>query len=410
MPSEIATEIPEQCSITFVQMLSRHGARDPTAGKTVKYQELITRIHATATSYNGSFAFIKDYNYTLGADQLTTFGQQELINSGTKFYNKYRNLTRITTPFVRASGQERVIESATNWTQGFHNARIEDPSSTVNESFPFNLVLISEDTGMNNTLDHGLCTSFEEGVFSEIGDNAQAEWQAVFAPAITARLNENLPGVNITDDDAIILMDLCPFNTVADDAGLIHPFCGLFSIAEWQSYDYLQSLGKYYSYSLGNPLGSTQGVGFTNELIARLTNSAVVDHTSTNSTLDSSNATFPLGAVLYADFSHDNDMVTIFSAIGLFNSTMPLLNSTLQSVNETKGFEASRIVPFSARAYFEKMMCLDAAEEMVRIVINDRVMPLDTCGGDVLGRCTLSAFVDSLSFAKTGGLWNSCFT
>ncbi|KAG4439493.1 hypothetical protein IFR05_005029 [Cadophora sp. M221] len=408
--SEIATEVPNQCQITVAQILSRHGARDPTAGKTVRYQELVDRIHANATAYSESFAFIKDYKYTLGADQLTTFGQQQLVNSGTKFYERYKDIAQSITPFVRASGQERVIESAQNWTQGFHNARLQDASSTANESLPFNLVLISEEAGQNNTLNHGLCTNFEEGSISEIGDNAESLWQAVFAPAITARLNENLPGVNLTDDDTVMMMDLCPFNTVANDGGTLHPFCSLFTAAEWHQYDYLQTLGKYYSYSMGNPLAPTQGVGFTNELIARMTNSAVIDHTSTNSTLDSSPSTFPLEAILYADFSHDNDMMTIFSALGLFNSTAPLLNTTLLNANETNGYTASRIVPFSSRAYFEKMMCVGEAEEMVRVVINDRVMPLDTCGGDALGRCTLSAFVDSLSFARAGGFWNSCFT
>ncbi|KAG4418790.1 hypothetical protein IFR04_008072 [Cadophora malorum] len=408
--SDIATEVPDQCQITFAQILSRHGARDPTAGKTVKYQALIDRIHANATSYGERFAFIKEYNYNLGADQLTTFGQQELINSGTKFYQKYKSLAQGITPFVRASGQDRVVESAQNWTQGFHNARLQDTSSTVNESLPFNIVQISEDQGQNNTLNHDLCTNFEEGPINEIGDDAEAKWQAVFAPPITARLNENLPGVNFTDDDTVSLMDMCPFNTVANNNGTLHPFCGLFTATEWQQYDYLATVGKFYSYSIGNPLGPTQGVGFTNELIARMTKSAVVDRTTTNATLDGNNATFPLDAVLYADFSHDNDMMTIFSAMGLFNSTAPLSNTTLQTVQETNGFAVNRIVPFSSRAYFEKMTCTGAAEEMVRVVINDRVMPLDTCGGDALGRCTLSAWVNSLSFARAGGLWDSCFT
>jgi hypothetical protein len=67
----------------------------------------------------------------------------------------------------------------------------------------------------------------------------------------------------------------------------------------------MQTLNKYYGYSHGNPLGPTQGVGFTNELIARLTSQPVNDHTTTNTTLDTSNTTFPLNRKLYADFSHD---------------------------------------------------------------------------------------------------------
>ena len=209
----------------------------------------------------------------------------------------------------------------------------------------------------------------------------------------------------------IYMMDLCPFNTVADDLGQVSQFCGLFTQDEWQSYDYYQSLGKYYGYSWGNPLGATQGVGFTNELIARLTHTPVDDHTSTNHTLDSSPLTFPLNknVSMYADFSHDNDMTSIFSALGLYNNTRPLLNTTRESIKQTDGYSASWTVPFAARTYFEKMSCIGAKEEMVRVIVNDRVLPLDSCGGDELGRCRLSAFVNSLRFAREGGNWDQCF-
>lgn len=226
-------------------------------------------------------------------------------------------------------------------------------------------------------------------------------------------------------------MDLCPFDTVASSIGRMSPFCNLFLDAEWPQYNYYQSLGKYYgyveqmwkasissadntffgSYSNGNPLGPTQGVGFANELIARMTDKPVEDHTSVNHTLDASNATFPIGGStdLYADFSHDNDMTAIYSALGLYNTTAPLDRSMMQTTNKTNGYSAVWTVPFAARAYFEKMTCLGATEEYVRVLVNDRVLPLETCGGDTLGRCTLSKFVDSLSFAQAGGDWDKCF-
>jgi hypothetical protein len=408
--SDISVEVPAQCNITFAQILSRHGARDPTSGKTTKYSALVDRIHAHTTVYDNDYAFIKDYEYTLGADELSEFGQQQLVNSGIKYYERYSSLAKSTTPFIRASGSDRVIESARNWTQGFHQARMQHIASNKTDDYPYNIVIISEDSGSNNTLDHGLCTSFEDGFDSTIADNAQAIWMSIFTPNITARLNRNLPGVNFTNTDTIYMMDLCPFNTVANKLGVVSPFCFLFTGSEWKSYDYYQTLGKYYGYSWGNPLGSTQGVGFTNELISRITASPVEDRTSTNSTLDSSPITFPLGGntVLYADFSHDNDMTSIFSALGLYNQTAPLSNTTVQSVQKTHGYSSSWSVPFAGRAYFEKMKCTDD-EELVRVIVNDRVLPLTTCGGDKFGRCTLSRFVESLSFARGGGHWDQCF-
>jgi len=45
---------------------------------------------------------------------------------------------------------------------------------------------------------------------------------------------------------------------------------------------------------------------------------------------------------------------------------------------------------------------------LVRVIVNDRVVPLQRCGADKLGRCTVSAFVESLAFAQEGGDWDQC--
>lgn len=409
-----SNDLPDGCTLTFAQVLSRHGARDPTASKTAIYNATIQRIQAAVADYGAGYEFLRDYEYTLGADQLTPFGQQELVNSGLKFYTRYEALAASNVPFVRSSGQDRVVESAQNWTQGYHAARVAHGGQGVNDSFPYEIVTISEDAGSNNTLDHGLCTAFEDGVDSEIGDDAQSIWMDVFTRNITARLNANLPGANLSATETVYMMDLCPFNTIADAEGKISEFCGLFTQDEWEDYDYLQSVGKYYGIGGGNPLGPTQGVGFTNELIARLTGRPVADATSTNRTLDGDAATFPLNRTLYADFSHDNDMTGIFFAMGLYNGTEPLSNTTREgAADQLYGYSSSWTVPFAARMYVEKMACGgdDASgEELVRVLVNDRVRPLVNCDADELGRCTLSSFVESLSFAREGGHWSSCFS
>ncbi|KIW98611.1 uncharacterized protein Z519_00272 [Cladophialophora bantiana CBS 173.52] len=409
VPSDISTDIPSGCEVTFVQILSRHGARDPTASKTKTYNDTIKQVQAKVKSFAGPYGFIANYSYTLGADQLTTFGQEEMVNSGTKFYNRYRLLAKSLEPFVRSSSENRVVESALNWTQGFHAARQADKSATVDSGYPYPIILQYEGDGFNSTLNHAICTEFENGTDSKIADDAQDAWANIFIPPIQGHLNAGLPGANLSIGQTIDMMDLCPFNTVANDDGTISPFCSLFTESEWHSYSYYQTLGKYYGFSYGNPLGPTQGVGFVNELIARLTNTSVRDHTSTNHTLDDNPATFPLGRKLYADFSHDNDMTTIFSATGLYGDTLLLPNTTIVEARAAAGYSAAWTVPFAARAYIEKMQCRGHSEELIRVIVNDRVQPLSSCGGDDLGRCTLSKFLGSLGLAKMGGFWDQCF-
>ncbi|KAE8152594.1 histidine phosphatase superfamily [Aspergillus avenaceus] len=403
--ASLSETIPDQCQITFAQVLSRHGARYPTEKKSKKYAKLIKDIQRNATSFPGKFAFLKSYNYSLGADDLTTFGENQLVDSGVKFYQRYESLAGHIVPFVRASGSDRVIASGEKFIEGFQKAKLGDGH---NQPAPIVNVVISEDEGFNNTLDHSLCTSFEN---SEVEDKAEDKFMDVFTPSLIKRLEENLPGVTFSKKEAIYLMDMCSYDTVAltSDGHRISPFCSLFSHDEWVQYDYLQSLKKYYGYGAGNPLGPAQGIGFANELIARLSQSPVRDHTSTNRTLDSNPATFPLNATLYADFTHDNTMLSVFFALGLYNSTEPLSQTTAQTTEETGGYSAAWAVPFGARAYFEMMQCSGEKEPLVRVLVNDRVIPLQGCDADKHGRCKRDDFIKGLSFVRSGGNWGECF-
>jgi len=431
VPSEIDPAVPEGCELTFAQVLSRHGARDPTLGKSILYGAMVSRIHDVVTDYGKGYEFIRDFDYTMGADQLTAFGQQQLVNSGIKFYQRYRSLVASEKdsapllPFVRASGQDRVIMSAVNFTHGFYSALLADGSTSAPPPPPSaadEMLIIPETNGLNNTLSHGLCTSFENGGnYSALGE-AQAIWADVFTPAIIEKLNVNLPGANFSGpSDAVFMMDLCPFDSVSASyspgSRPISPFCNLFTEDEWADYDYFQTIGKWYSYGPGNALGPTQGVGYVNELLARLTGKPVEDRTSVNRTLDSDPETFPLDRKLYADFGHDNDMTGVLGALRLYEGAIgKVSNTTRRSPAELGGFSAGWTVPFAGRVYFEKMKCgrpqnggKKTDEELVRILVNDRVVPLVGCDADELGRCTLEKFVDSMEFARKGGRWDLCF-
>ncbi|PNS14244.1 Acid phosphatase [Sphaceloma murrayae] len=415
VPSTISPALPSGCEYRMAQVLSRHGARDPTASKTKTYNATINRIKASVKNFPGKYAFLTDYVYTLGADQLTAFGEQQMINSGAHFYDRYSSIARKETPFIRASSEDRVVESALNWTQGFHASKSRSRSDSA---YPYPLVTISESPGQNNTLNHDICTAFEDGPSSTIAATAQAKWASIFLPPIQSRINTDL-SANLTQADMIVLLDLCPFTTVASPKGTISPFCALFTPSEFTQYAHYQSLNKYFGYGAGNPLGPTQGVGFVNELVARLTDLPVRDATSTNRTLDADPRTFPLGKSLYADFSHDNDMTAVMFAMGLFEGLSAPSVEGVGDEGVDARYTAATTVPFGARIYVERMRCrVDGEkglqkrkkrEDYVRVLVNDRVMPLQGCGADALGRCTVARYVESLKFAREGGRWGECF-
>lgn len=158
----------------------------------------------------------------------------------------------------------------------------------------------------------------------------------------------------------------------------------------------------------GQELGPVQGVGYVNELLARLTDSPVHDQTQTNHTLDSNPSTFPLNRTFYADFSHDNEMIAIYSAIGLLRPPAPL--DPLQP-DPGRTWVASDIISFSARLVTERVDC--GGQTFVRMFVNDARQEMEFCGADEEDRlCRLEAFVQSQGFARSGGdgEFEKCFS
>ncbi|EIW81503.1 acid phosphatase [Coniophora puteana RWD-64-598 SS2] len=384
------TAPPEGCTVTQVNLLERHGARYPTSGAGPLIQASAEKLKG-AQSFNGSqYGFLSNWTYQLGTDVLIPFGAAQSFDAGQVHYTRYASLVNSTTlPFVRASSSERVVETALNWSAGFAFASDKALPSPP----PLSVTL---DESRNDTLDNHMCPT------APTSQNQTAAWTNVFAPPIADRINNAAHGAHLNSTDIVNLLQLCPFETVAFEKP--SNFCSIFTQDDFKGLEYYIDLDDFYSTGYGNPLGPVQGVGWVNELIARLTVQPVQDETQTNSTLDGSPKTFPLNRTFYADFTHDKTMIAIFSALGLFPQTENL--STSHPDAERTWF-ASRLVPFSAPMIVEKMDC--DGTPSIRILVNDLVQPLTFCGARD-GMCTVDNFVESQAYARTNGngAWARC--
>ena len=92
-----------------------------------------------------------------------------------------------------------------------------------------------------------------------------------------------------------------------------------------------EDLNIWYSDGPGNPVTAAQGIGYVQELVSRLTQEPITTYnSSTNSTLDGNNITFPLYQPIFADFSHDTEITT--SKLISFPSSISGLNALTQSL------------------------------------------------------------------------------
>ncbi|KIM38767.1 hypothetical protein M413DRAFT_241634 [Hebeloma cylindrosporum] len=386
------TPPPSNCRISQVNIIQRHGARFPTSGATTRIKVAIKKLQSATHYTDLPLAFLVNYTYSLGKDNLVPFGALQSTEAGEITFKRYQQLiSQDNLPFVRSSSGQRVVDSATNWTAGFSFASGHVYNPTLS-------VILSED--LNDTLDDAMCPNAGS---SDLQTDA---WNAIYGAPIAERLNAQAPGANLVAADISNLIPLCAFESIAQNA--TSPFCALFTPAEFAQFEYFADLDKYYGTGYGQALGPVQGVGYINELLARLTGKPVSDNTQTNRTLDASPVTFPLDRTLYADFSHDNQMVAIYAALGLFNQSTPL-DPTMPDPKRT--WITSRLTPFSGRMVTERLSCrkkgsgghLVKSGEYVRILVNDALQPLTFCAADKHGLCTLSNFVRSQGYAINNG-------
>lgn len=134
---------------------------------------------------------------------------------------------------------------------------------------------------------------------------------------------------------------------------------------------------------------------------------------------------------MYVDFSHDNLIVAVFAAMGLFDQTNGPLDPT--KIVKDRTWIASKMVPFSGHMTVERLSCSphppplitsksrpmrwwnwmtgdegadydrEDEEEYVRIFVNDVRQPLEFCGAGGDGMCRLKEFVESQKYARNDG-------
>ncbi|SCZ97819.1 BZ3500_MvSof-1268-A1-R1_Chr3-3g06392 [Microbotryum saponariae] len=398
-----------------VNLLQRHGAREPTSSSGKSIKASLAKLTGKSNYSRPEMAFLANYSYNVGEDgSLIAYGAKESYDAGKQFAKRMMcNSLMVAlslckpSPFVRASGSQRVIDSAGNWSRGFMDAQRTVITPTARKSYEFTTkVIFSEDDHANNTLSNN-CPDLASTV-----PTAQEQWRAVWTPAVLQRLQDT-QDYNLTSSDVVNLAYLCAFDSLKINS--TSPVCGLFRDSEFPYIEYDSDLDKYYGNAYpGAPLARSQGVGYVNELLTRLTSDrSYVEKgtTQVNHTIDSNSALFPLDKFIYADFTHDNQLLPVMSLIGLFQDAP--LSPTLPCPMRT--FVASKLVPFAGRMVVERLQCSGSYEDgffsffgsdadYVRILVNDQIMDLSSvCGKDeVLSSgtvCRLAAFTKAMAKA-----------
>ncbi|KAJ5893173.1 hypothetical protein N7504_009864 [Penicillium tannophilum] len=445
---------PRQCELSQVHLLARHGERYPTyneidGGIIENFASKLANFsakHPKAAIGTGPLVFLNYWDYLLELDSLLPMGASTSASSGAELWSRYGRLlyradrtqrkwensmnvypngTTRPKPIFRTTNYPRVFESAVWFLGGFFSN-----TDANNSEGDYDLVSIPEVAGFNNTLaSYEACT---EGETAE--ETALLTFIATFTKAPLKRLAKYFPsGFNLQAVDVYAMMNLCPYESaLLGDSS----FCSLFTEDEWRSFEYALDLEFYGVYGWGSPSGRAQGIGYVQELAARLEGRVIpVSRSSINSTWDDNTQTFPLNQPLYMDMSHDNTIVSVLTALSLkyFNygpnglpgnvATPPARTFNLAELVPCGSWLASEIWTCPSDVSFENLQeqlyknpdlsSTANTTDYIRFVLNSAPVSLEglgACNGSVNAFCPVENFLGAVPALTEEAMYaEACF-
>ncbi|OCK74404.1 3-phytase [Lepidopterella palustris CBS 459.81] len=457
--------LPDGCQVEQAHSLQRHSNRFPTAffddgDNDVNFGQKIanwTSVHPQER-FTGPLDFLNSWHYILGSGLLTGLGASAEFQAGVAFWNRYgrtlynasvaqlaynasfANGTARPKPVLRTTSQSRIENSQINWALGFFGPSFQIvPNPTLaNFTSTFDVVIIPEGGTENNTLaSYDSCFNDNLNPIGILGDLDLETYLPIYLKDATARMQQYAPaGFIFNVNDTYAMQSICAY-----EMGYIgsSSFCSLFTLEEWDGFENTLDMEYYNDYAWGNPTGRAQGIGYLQELLARLQNEYIpVSNSSVNSTLTNNAASFPLGRPFYADFTHDDIIISVLTAMSLdYLRDPPSL--TAFPPDPHRKFILSHLTPFTGRLITEVIGCsssnpaprhsartqyspsqygyspANAPNKFVRMRLNNGILPLATirggeCAGRSDGMCAISSFIKSQQNAYALSQYNyACF-
>ncbi|KAH9926852.1 phosphoglycerate mutase-like protein [Amylocystis lapponica] len=392
---DTSPQVPAGCDLTQVHLLHRHGARYPSDGDSPSAFAALLQAKANSTGFSasGPLEFLNTWTYKLGGEILTPFGRQQLFDLGIAFRIKYGALLKGFTalPVFRTTSEARMVDSALNFAAGFFGVQQYQTS--------YHQEITIEKSGYNNTLVPWNACPNANGALYELGTWAAGNWTEIYLKHTVERMQKHIEGVTLGVADVFTMQQMCAYEVVALGYSA---FCDLFTEEEWKGYEYANDLDFWYSVGPGNPAAAAQGVGYVQELVARLTQTPPPLFSSTiNGTLDGSNVTFPLDQPIYVDATHDTVIASIATAL---NFTTMAANGPLPftHIPQDQTYRVQNIAPFSSNLVAQVLSCPVSAQNAtkapsIRFLLNDGAVPLTGIAHcetpDKDGMCLLSDFL-----------------
>ncbi|GEQ71821.1 hypothetical protein JCM33374_g5507 [Metschnikowia sp. JCM 33374] len=375
----ISTDIPPQCTVEQVHLLSRHGERYPSKGVGKKLESIMSKVKNYNQTFVGELAFFNDYTYfvpdkkyyekeTSPVNSEGTFsGTTDALRHGASFRSKYNNLFSPSNETLKVftSNSGRCHETSRYFARGF----LGDAYTEDNVDY----YIIDEDPSMgaNSLTPRYACNAYN----SDANDDIIAQYNTSFLQTARDRIVKGNKGFNLTTSDVKNLFQWCAYELNVRGSS---PVCDLFTNEEYIRYSYSVDVSTYYSNSFGNNMTAIAAAPYL------------------NATLQLLKEEDPDYNILLA-FTHDTDLEVFHSALGLLEPEDDLPTDHVPFPSPYSHVQAT---PQGARIITEKYNC--GGTSYVRYLINDAVVPIKSCQDGPGFSCKFSDYEDYIASRLDG--------
>ncbi|ANB12506.1 acid phosphatase PHO12 [Sugiyamaella lignohabitans] len=371
----IERETPEQCEVDQVFLLMRHGERYPDSFTAAPMLSSLQKIQNSVKTPKGSLAFLNDWDNFLSDPNLFSqesfsgpyAGHLNAYNRGVDYRARYDHLWTGEQVPIFTSGYERVIDTARKFGEGFFGYNYSTAAA-------INIIPETPDQGANSLTP--TCFTPTNNVPSWISVTAENLAPFKIFAAEADRLNEENPGLNLTNVDVYNLLQFAPFEF---NVRKTSPWLDVFTRDAWETFGYANNL-LYYYYA-GPGVNTTAPIGSV----------------YANATLAKMNEGPSTGGKLFFNFVHDTNITPVLAALGLI---IPDKDLPTTYVQHDTIYQCSEFVPMGGHLLLERMTC-NATKQYdagvyVRTIVNEAVLPHEDCQDGPGFSCSLQNYTAKL--------------
>ncbi|EMT66634.1 hypothetical protein ACKRZS_007169 [Fusarium odoratissimum] len=395
---------PEGCTVTAASYLIRHAAIYANDAEYEDYiKPFLYKLEKHRGDFSGPLEFLNKWYSPIEENHLedvTPSGKVDAKKVGHHLVKRYRHLAS-SVKRVIADTKDRTYDTAKAFLQAFP----EDGSIEITRFDKKEL-----NNGTRALLPHKACSKFSKTP----GTEQQQKFVKNYASGVAKRLRPYTPDdYELAPYDVFALQSICGYESAI--RGKKSPICGLFSDAEWLSYEYAWDMKYAHMVGPFNPLSNYLGFPWLHS------QSKLFSKIDENSELigDESSG-WPKEQRLFFYFTHREVPPFVATALGIFNSSSREGYDEFPTthVNHVRAWKMSDLIPFLGHVGMEKMTCerpvakdgTSEKEEFIRFIANTAPRPLPLCQNGPGASCPFEEFkkIVSAGMEKYGDFDGIC--